>query len=111
MGSVRVDGGWTPQSGIRPNVADLLAPGGRVITLIKPQYEADAHQRKGGAVPDSAVEEVIARTLDELRASGWEVLATMPSPIRGHGGNEESFALLAVDDDTDGASLASASRP
>ena len=92
---VTVDVGWTTQSRILPNVADLLTPGGRVITLIKPQYEADAHQRKGGVVPDSAVEEVIARTLDELRASGWEVLGSMPSPIRGHGGNREQLALLA----------------
>lgn len=46
-----IDVGWTPQAKILPNVASLLRPHGRVVTLVKPQYEATACD---GAQPDEA---------------------------------------------------------
>ena len=39
---ITVDVGWTPQSKILPNVAPMLASDARVITLVKPHYEAPA---------------------------------------------------------------------
>jgi len=47
---VTIDVGWTPQAKILPNVAKLLKPGGHVVTLIKPQYEAPfpSPLQKGG---------------------------------------------------------------
>jgi 23S rRNA (cytidine1920-2'-O)/16S rRNA (cytidine1409-2'-O)-methyltransferase len=94
VGLVTVDVGWTPQSRILPGASRLLAPAGRVVTLIKPHYEAPKEKLEGGVLADDAVEEVVAGVLEAIKAMDWEVLDTMPSPIRGHGGNREHFALL-----------------
>ena len=94
VGLVTVDVGWTPQSRILPGASRLLAPAGQVVTLIKPHYEASKERLEGGVLADDAVEEVVAGVLDAIKAMGWEVVDTVPSPLRGHGGNREHFALL-----------------
>jgi 23S rRNA (cytidine1920-2'-O)/16S rRNA (cytidine1409-2'-O)-methyltransferase len=108
VGIVTVDVGWTPQAKILPNAARLLSPTGRsrnprrwVITLIKPHYEAPKVGKAAlrmlvdGVLPDDAVDNVVTRVLDEITATGWDVVGTVLSPLRGHGGNREHFALLA----------------
>lgn len=91
---VTVDVGWTPQSKILPSAARLLAPGGRVVTLIKPHYEAPPELLVKGVLPDDSTDGVVKNVLDEIRASGWCVDSIRESSIRGHGGNREVFALL-----------------
>jgi len=49
-----------------------------------------------GVLPDKAADQVVERVLQEVAAIGWTVCATFPSPIRGHGGNREVFALLKI---------------
>lgn len=95
VGIVTVDVGWTPQAKILPSAARLLSPTGRVITLIKPHYEAPKAMLLDGVLPDDAVDNVVTRVLDEITATGWDVLGTVLSPLRGHGGNREHFAMLA----------------
>jgi len=89
-----IDLGWTPQRLILPRAATLLHLAGHVITLIKPQYEAQSELCEGGVVPPTAVMRVVETTLAGIRSLGWEVLKTTESPIHGHGGNIEWFALL-----------------
>src|SRR5579871_1843402 len=38
---VTIDVAWTRQKNILPSAARLLAPGGRIVTLVKPHYEAE----------------------------------------------------------------------
>ncbi len=92
---VTIDVGWTPQAKILPRVAAMLAPGGAVLTLIKPQYEAPPHRLRDGVLPDEEVEAVTASVLGEVETLGWAVRETMVSPLRGHGGNREHFAYLS----------------
>ena len=92
---VTIDVGWTPQAKILPNAAKLLRPGGGVITLIKPHYEAAKELLVDGVLPDARLDEVLAAVRTGIESLGWSVRDTMPSPIRGHGGNREVFALLA----------------
>ena len=66
-------------------------PGGRLLALIKPQFEAErAEIGKGGVVRDPAVH---ARVCEEvaawLRSRGWRVEGVTPSPITGPEGNVE----------------------
>jgi 23S rRNA (cytidine1920-2'-O)/16S rRNA (cytidine1409-2'-O)-methyltransferase len=66
-------------------------PGGRLIALIKPQFEAGRTEvGKGGVVRDQAVH---ARVCDEvaawLRSRGWQVEGVAASPITGPEGNVE----------------------
>ncbi len=71
-------------------------PGGRLIALIKPQFEAEREEiGKGGVVRDEAVHErVCAAVADWLEGRGWRVLGVTPSPITGPEGNVE-FLIAA----------------
>ena len=91
---VTVDVGWTPQSKILPSVARLISPGAKVITLIKPHYEAAEDLLVNGVLPDERVNEVVEAVLGDVRSLGWTVHGEFLSPLRGHGGNHEVFALL-----------------
>ncbi len=94
VGLVTIDVGWTPQRNILPNVSAIASPDGRVVTLIKPQYEARSELLIDGVLPDEALDETVTCALKEIAAMGWKVEGTVLSPIRGHGGNREVFALL-----------------
>ena len=91
---VTVDVGWTPQSKILPHIARLISPTARVITLIKPHYEAPENMLVNGVLPDEQVDKVVRGVLGDVRSQGWTVHGIFPSPLRGHGGNREVFALL-----------------
>ena len=81
---------------ILPPMRDVLAPGGRMVTLIKPQFEAGREQvGRGGVVRDEAVRQEV---VDAIRAFGegtlgLEWLGVCPSPIKGPAGNVEFTAL------------------
>jgi 23S rRNA (cytidine1920-2'-O)/16S rRNA (cytidine1409-2'-O)-methyltransferase len=69
----------------------FAAPGGRLIALIKPQFEAERVEiGKGGVVRDPAVHERVCRAAaDWLRSANWDVEGIVPSPITGPEGNIE----------------------
>jgi 23S rRNA (cytidine1920-2'-O)/16S rRNA (cytidine1409-2'-O)-methyltransferase len=66
------------------------------IILVKPQFEAGrGHIGKGGIVRDPEAHQLaIDRVADCVRELGWQVVATIPSPITGMEGNRE-FLLYA----------------
>jgi 23S rRNA (cytidine1920-2'-O)/16S rRNA (cytidine1409-2'-O)-methyltransferase len=80
---------------ILPAVARVLAPAARLVTLIKPQFEAEpAEVKHGGVVRDVAVHE---RVIDRIQRTGqrdagltWQGVCT--SPLRGPAGNIEYLA-------------------
>ena len=65
--------------------------GGRVLALIKPQFEAGrAEVGKGGVVRDPAVHaRVCAEVVAWLEQSDWQVQGVVESPITGPEGNVE----------------------
>jgi len=91
---VTIDVGWTRQRNILPSAKTLLVPAGSVITLVKPQYEADAKLLQKGVLPDDAVDSVLQAVRQETEAAGWDWLGSVRSPIRGSGGNIEVLAWL-----------------
>ena len=86
-----------------PQWPALLAPGGRVLTLVKPQFELGPDALgKGGIVRDAAqypALEVRMRTFAE--ANGLSALDYFDSPIKGGDGNREFFLYAARRDATD----------
>lgn len=75
---------------------DFARPGGRLVALVKPQFEAERDEiGKGGVVRDPAVHErVCEAAAGWLRGRGWRVVGVTPSPITGPEGNVE-FLLAA----------------
>ncbi|WP_082442387.1 TlyA family RNA methyltransferase [Sphingomonas sp. Leaf257] len=66
-------------------------PGGRLLALIKPQFEAGREEvGKGGVVRDPAVHQrVCDQVVAWLTKSGWQVEGVTRSPITGPEGNVE----------------------
>lgn len=75
----------------------FVRAGGRVLALIKPQFEAGrAEVGKGGVVRDPAVHaRVCAEVVAWLEQGGWQVRGVVESPITGPEGNVE-FLVGAV---------------
>ena len=91
---VTIDVGWTRQAKILPHARTLLKPTGRIITLIKPQYEASEEQHEGGVVSAKQREAIVSGVRARIHEYGLEVAGLVDSPITGHGGNHEVLALL-----------------
>ena len=107
-------------SALQPSCSSAPTHTHYVLTLIKPHYEAQRHVGSAvrtaaartdqpatpnasvppgsplidGVLPDDQVDKVVDTVLQETAVMGWTICATFPSPIRGHGGNREVFALL-----------------
>lgn len=91
---VTIDIGWTRQHLILPRALDLTKPGGKVISLLKPQYEADPGEREKGVVKPECYGAIITRVTTDLRRHGITILQVLPSPIPGTKGNREFFLLV-----------------
>jgi 23S rRNA (cytidine1920-2'-O)/16S rRNA (cytidine1409-2'-O)-methyltransferase len=92
---VTIDVAWTRQRHILPATKQLLAKEGRVITLVKPHYEATADMLRGGVLPADRLEEVLTAVAVDVQAAGFTVLQTITSPIKGAKGNTEALWLLS----------------
>ena len=81
---------------VLPAALALAAPGGDLVTLVKPQFEGlRPGGTKKGVVRDPAVQQAaLAAVSDWLEGEGWSVQATAESPITGGDGNVE-FLLWA----------------
>ena len=81
---------------IMPPMVAVLAPGGLMVTLIKPQFEAGRRDvGRGGVVRDEAVRSRVVGGIRDFGtgALGLEWLGVCESPIRGPAGNVEFTAL------------------
>jgi 23S rRNA (cytidine1920-2'-O)/16S rRNA (cytidine1409-2'-O)-methyltransferase len=76
---------------VLPVAVPLLAPGGTIVALVKPQFEAGRGQvGKKGVVRDESVRrEALARARGFAEENGLIVSAVTESPIRGAKGNVE----------------------
>lgn len=85
-------------------VKALLSPGGEVVCLVKPQFEAGREKvGKKGVVRDPEVhKEVIAKVIDWAVSLGFEILHLEFSPIKGPEGNIEYLLHLKNHGDEDG---------
>jgi 23S rRNA (cytidine1920-2'-O)/16S rRNA (cytidine1409-2'-O)-methyltransferase len=82
---------------ILPAIPPLLARGGRVVVLVKPQFEAGRHEvGAGGVVRDVTVQQRAIETVaDAALQVGLTRVAVEPSPVTGAEGNREFLMLLA----------------
>ena len=81
---------------VAPALLPHLVPGGRLLVLVKPQFEVGrGGVGKGGLVRDEELRRrVVAERADELAALGLALVGTVDSAVPGAEGNVEAFALL-----------------
>jgi 23S rRNA (cytidine1920-2'-O)/16S rRNA (cytidine1409-2'-O)-methyltransferase len=79
---------------ILPALKDLLADAGRIIVLIKPQFEVGrADVGKGGIVKDAEKHREVIEKVNAFAAGlGFKVFGVTDSPILGADGNREFLA-------------------
>ena len=91
---VTADMGWTRQKYLLPAAWRLLRPGGPIISLVKPHYEAEASERRRGVLNPEALPGVLERVRRDVADAGGEIVAEMESPLKGGGGNVEYLWLM-----------------
>ena len=83
---------------ILPAAIALLRADGKIIALVKPQFEAGkAEADKGrGVIRDPAVHERVLNELREFVAAqpGWQWRGVVESPLPGPAGNKEFLVLI-----------------
>jgi 23S rRNA (cytidine1920-2'-O)/16S rRNA (cytidine1409-2'-O)-methyltransferase len=79
-----------------PNVLQMVRDGGRIVALLKPQFEVGkAEVGKGGVVRDKRKhQQVLDRVSRFSESIGLKVRGTMESPLLGPKGNREFFVYL-----------------
>jgi 23S rRNA (cytidine1920-2'-O)/16S rRNA (cytidine1409-2'-O)-methyltransferase len=83
---------------VLPPVVRRVAPGGAVVVLVKPQFEAGrAEVPRGGVVKSETTRRrVVEEVAEAARRLGLELLGSIPSPIRGASGNQEYLLAFRV---------------
>ena len=81
---------------IIPAVAKVLAPEGKFVCLIKPQFEVGKSGiGKGGIVKSAALrKEAVDKVVSSAEAVGFETVGVIESPIVGGDGNIEFLAYF-----------------
>lgn len=93
-----IDASFISLAKILPATVALLKPGGRIIALIKPQFEVGKGEvGKGGIVRDPAAHQKVIEDVSQAAQSmGMNVAGLCESPITGADGNREFLILLEV---------------
>ena len=79
---------------VLPAVWQFMAPNGRLIALVKPQFEAEKHEVDAGKgiIRDDAIHQRVLNSIQDFalnELADAELIGTMDSPIKGTDGNKE----------------------
>ena len=99
VGLVTIDVSFISLRLVVPALLPHLEPGGWLVCLVKPQFEAGRDEvGKGGIVRDETVRRrVVDATVDEIVGFGFELVGVIESPIRGQKGNLEELAAFQLE--------------
>jgi len=90
---VIVDLGWTKQEKSLKLLPAYLKSQGKVLSLVKPQYEAEKSWLKKGVVPDDKLKDCLDRAKNTIPAQ-LKLAGEIPSIYKGGGGNTEYWFYL-----------------
>jgi 23S rRNA (cytidine1920-2'-O)/16S rRNA (cytidine1409-2'-O)-methyltransferase len=86
---------------ILPAAVAIVKPGGKIVALVKPQFEAGKAEadRGAGVISDPAIHERVLRELEQFvtEHAGWHWRGVTESPLLGPAGNKEFLVLIEVD--------------
>lgn len=95
---VTIDAGWTRLELVLKVVKQFLKPGGQVIALLKPHYEADKADLIKGVLDKGKAETVKGEVSKKIEDLGFTIEEECESPILGGGGNTEFLLQLQIVD-------------
>ena len=86
---------------IIPATVAIVRPGGKIVALVKPQFEAGKAEadRGAGVITDPAIHRRVLAELEEFVAahSGWKWRGHVESPLLGPAGNKEFLVLIEIE--------------
>lgn len=91
---ITIDCGWTKLELVLPAVKKFLKPGGMIIALLKPHYEANKKDLVKGVLPLEKAEKVKEQVLKTINDMQYTINECIDSPILGRSGNREYLMLL-----------------
>ncbi|HEX8805810.1 MAG TPA: TlyA family RNA methyltransferase [Candidatus Aquilonibacter sp.] len=96
---IAIDTSFISLRTILARAVGYLAASGRIVALVKPQFEAGRERlERGGVVRDPAVHRAILREVREAAATlGLAITRLVASPLRGPAGNREFLVELRHD--------------
>jgi 23S rRNA (cytidine1920-2'-O)/16S rRNA (cytidine1409-2'-O)-methyltransferase len=95
MDLVVIDASFIGLDKLLPAAIAITRPGGEILAMVKPQFEAGRGATKKGVVRDPAVRAAaIERVAESARALGLEILGRCDSVLAGPEGNLEAFLRM-----------------
>lgn len=96
MDLITIDVTFTSLLKILPKIKVFLKENGRVVALLKPQYEDQRRALKNkGVIPDEDHSVILAQVVKFAGENGYQLLDQEKSPITGTGGNTEYLLYLS----------------
>lgn len=92
---ITIDSGWTKLELVLPVVRKFLRQNGKIIALLKPQYEADKKDLAKGVVKPEIVIQVRDKVIQNIKQLGFDIEDQIDSPILGGAGNKEYLLLIS----------------
>ncbi len=91
-----VDVSFISVTRVIPSITEHLSDAGRILLLVKPQFEARRNEvGRGGVVRDPTIHaRVLARVIAWAVGREYRLVGLTPSSITGSSGNREFFVLL-----------------
>jgi 23S rRNA (cytidine1920-2'-O)/16S rRNA (cytidine1409-2'-O)-methyltransferase len=93
---ITIDAGWTRLEKVLPVVRKFLKPGGQIVALLKPHYEAEKKLLQKGVLSLEDAEKVKNEVIFNISNLNFKVVSEMESPILGGGGNKEYLVLIEL---------------
>ena len=92
---ITIDVSFISLAKILSKIVEVLAPGGDVLALVKPQFEGTPKEVPGGFVRDEPTRQMIlGRVRLQVEAGGFRIQGTSDSTVKGRKGNQECFFWL-----------------
>ncbi len=91
---ITVDVSFISSTKVLPHVVNFLREGGRLLVLVKPQFELEPKKVPKGVVKrDEHKKEAVLKVIDKIHELGFKVCGVVKSRPKGSKGNEEFFVL------------------
>lgn len=91
---ITIDAGWTKLELVLEAVKKFLKPGGEIIALLKPHYEAEKKDLVKGILPQDKIEKVKENVFEKIKNCELLIVNFTKSPILGKVGNTEYLLHL-----------------